>query len=208
MITTRTVDEALASVHRKLAAARRAGAVTLGPPLAPDALAAIEARIGVELPEGFRRFLLEIGDGGRGPQFTLNRLEGMLAESRKTIYTLADPFEPALSSVESVALEAPGILLTDHEGCAYWSGLVLAGDERGTMWQYGESGPGWTPHVGDVRALITEDGTPFVPVEGWGDDDYYAELQDLLLSPRNRHLRLTFLDWYERFWLDPVLPRN
>jgi len=126
----------------------------------------------------------------------------MLEDSPKTIYTMADPFEPPLSSAESVERTAPGMLVTDHEGCSFFSGLVVSGPERGTMWAYADGNPGWTPHVRHHGDLLLEDGSHFQPLtSGWGDQAYYRRLQDCLLAERNRHLRMSFLEWMQERWL-------
>jgi len=47
----------------------------LNPPVAPERLAAVEARIGQPLPADYREFITRIGDGGAGPFYGLLRLE-------------------------------------------------------------------------------------------------------------------------------------
>ncbi|MFI7615872.1 SMI1/KNR4 family protein [Nonomuraea terrae] len=63
----------------RLAAVPGAGAVfgsadhgwQLGPPLEADDLADLEARLGIELPDEYRSFLLRAGCGGAGPAYGL-----------------------------------------------------------------------------------------------------------------------------------------
>ena len=64
--------------------------------------------------------------------------------------------------------------------------------------------PGWVPvcHTCADRPLVDAAGQP------WDGDlqavDGYHRWYGLMLAERNRHLRVGFLGWYER-WLDGVL---
>lgn len=47
----------------------------LGPPISEETIAAFESRFGVSLPEGYRNFLLWMGNGGAGPFYGLYPLK-------------------------------------------------------------------------------------------------------------------------------------
>src|SRR5690348_11191124 len=55
----------------------------LYPRMSADHLRAVEREIGVRLPDGYRRFLLEVGNGGAGPYSGLIPLEEAIAESKR-----------------------------------------------------------------------------------------------------------------------------
>ncbi|GIF96531.1 SMI1/KNR4 family protein [Catellatospora citrea] len=59
--------------HERLFGAESHG-FTLAPALGPDDLADLEARLGVELPDDYRRFLTEVGAGGAGPFCGVNTI--------------------------------------------------------------------------------------------------------------------------------------
>ena len=46
----------------------------LAPPASEETVAAFEARFGISVPEGYRNFLLWIGNGGAGPFYGLYSL--------------------------------------------------------------------------------------------------------------------------------------
>lgn len=193
------LDAALERVAAKLRRAREAGAQPFGgeahgwrinAPLPADEMAAVEARLGVGLPEDYRAFLTRIGDGGAGPGYGIFPLAEALRRSGvdRVPELLALPFrhvdryEPeddpewndfwdgiadGVISREQVPeweiRERRGALELCHEGCGYLHFLVVAGPARGTMWSDGRC-----------------NGGGFIP------------------------LNATFLQWYER-WLDDVL---
>ena len=191
-----TLDRIAEKVRRARARdARPFGAETSGihplhPPLAEDEVAAVEARLGVALPEEYRGFITRVGDGGAGPAYGMFRLSSALREAKADAHPglLAAPFphtehynpdkDPAVISFWDRAdagevteeeedmqglREAAGTLPLCDEGCGYTHLLVVTGPTRGTMW-----------------------------IDSRGADAGFIPLG------------ATFLEWYER-WIDDVL---
>jgi hypothetical protein len=166
----------------------------LNPCLSEQQVREVEARLGIALPDDYRRFLLFMGNGGAGPAYGLFSLEDSLAHSLEEVRLLREPFPHAKAwnlTQEELGLDrdrvpdyvafdeayfndayAKGALQICHEGCAYYFLLVVTGNERGYMWF-------------DGRA---SDGGIF----------------PLSAPPDNSDERLSFLAWYER-WLDHAL---
>lgn len=192
-------DDALDRIAEKLRRAREMDAQPFGveshgmrlhPPIALDELAAIEARLGVALPEEYRGFIIRIGDGGAGPAYGMFTLDKALRETGvdRVPELLATPFchvdcynpyedpvwnafwdrvdEGGVGDEERRIFgirEMEGALQLCHEGCGYMHFLVVSGPQRGRMWMDGRC-------------------------------------SDYGFSPFN----VTFLEWYER-WIDDVL---
>jgi hypothetical protein len=194
-----STDAVLNRIAEKLRQAREQGLRSFGsdgrellsrPPLTPGDLAAVETRLGVELPEEYRAFVTRVGDGGAGPGYGLFSLAAALREAGLD----ADPglLRASFPHVESynpdkdpeviafwdrmdavggndeeetlhVLRERAGALPLCDEGCGYLHFLVVTGSARGTMW-----------------------------IDSRGSDQGFVPLN------------ATFLEWYER-WIDDVL---
>jgi hypothetical protein len=172
----------------------------LNEPLARDLLEKIEEEQGVELPDDYRRFLLEVGNGGAGPGYGLYSLEEALEERGDGIYSLADSFVAPKNHHHNVDVRAPGLLLIESHGCAFYSGLVLSGRDRGTVWSYVENAPGWIPEC--APGYVDATGAAF-EMQG-SEGEHYAAMYDALLLEANRPRRRTFLGHYEA-WLDGII---
>jgi hypothetical protein len=115
----------------------------LNPPLEPAELAAFEARHRVELPADYRRFLLESGNGGAGPDYGLRALDDDLVMS-----DLAQPFglthawNEGGAEGEMPEAHRQGCLVLGAIGCGYFSFLVVTGPARGEVWQDFTAGDG------------------------------------------------------------------
>jgi hypothetical protein len=193
------LDAALERIAEKLRQAREAGVQPFGaeehgmrlrPPAASDEVAAVEARLGIALPDEYRAFVTGIGDGGAGPAYGLFSLDDALQRSGvdrvpellRLPFRHVERYEPeedpewnafwervADGGVDEAEKrewplrERRGALELCHEGCGYLHFLVVTGPARGTMW-----------------------------IDGRSSDGGFAPLG------------VTFLEWYER-WLDDVL---
>jgi hypothetical protein len=116
---------------------------------AASAVTAFEARYGVSLPEDYRAFLLEVGDGGAGPFYGVHRLDrsDLYAADREDLLPgflagafphtqswndLGDGSPEAEEECDDPAL-VRGSLNLSHQGCGYMVRLVLNGPQRGTL---------------------------------------------------------------------------
>ncbi len=103
--------------------------------LSEAALCEFEDKHDLPLPADHRAFLREVGDGGAGPFYGLDKLEAAAAErdlSRPFPLTKASKM-PEDDSGESDE-EQPGVLALCHQGCAIYSFLVVRGAAYGTIW--------------------------------------------------------------------------
>jgi hypothetical protein len=134
----------------------------LNRPLTESKVAAFEFRYSVSLPEDYRSFLLEVGDGGAGPFYGIFRLErshlpdwcdddllpGFLAGEFPHVQAWNDvgDFGPESEERYSDPAHIRGSLNLSHQGCGYMVRLVLSGSQRGTLWEDGRcSDMGITP---------------------------------------------------------------
>ncbi|MFE7801570.1 HEAT repeat domain-containing protein [Nocardia sp. NPDC057440] len=149
----------------------------MNPPLSESTVAGFETEHGVVLPEGYRRFLLEVADGGAGPSYGLVPLAeayDTAADSFAGHFAEPSPFVPGIvyaddwwdRFVESQDRPDPlqGTLSIVHHGCTGHTQLVISGPGRGRL------------------VAIDYNGVPA---------PYVLEDPD-------------FLTWYER-WLDELL---
>lgn len=169
-------------------------------PIALSELERFEEENGIELPEDYRRFLLEIANGGAGPGYGLYSLADSVNARGEGIYALSDPFTAPKDHTHDVNLRAPGLLLLESHGCAFYGGLVVSGPDRGTVWSYVEVAPGWVPEC--EHGYVDASGTPFEMPNG--EMESYRKMYDALLLEQNRPRRRSFLQHYEA-WLDDIL---
>ncbi len=142
-----------------------------------------ERQYQVSIPEDYRHFLLEIADGGAGPDYGLYRLQ----DPKRQINSLLSHSWPhraewdlkssQFASIQEFNLEyerdehTQGALSICDMGCGYEVLLVLTGEERGTIWH-------------DLRA----GDKGIIPVQ----------------NVQSGALRVSFSEWYE-MWLDNSL---
>lgn len=173
--------------------ASRAHQYRLNPPLSVKEVEEVEQRTGVRLPEQYRQFVTELGDGGPGPGYGIYSLGQALRDERspERLASLARPFPAPKTPAEVQELPnlPPGLLAVCSVGGGGEYCLVLAGPERGYVWVTNADGE-WSPAVNESW-LLTQ---PDVQSAGW--------LEVALRSPRER--RLQFIDWFVD-WLDQSL---
>jgi hypothetical protein len=166
----------------------------LGEPVEAAALSAFEREHGVTLPDDYRAFLLEVGQGASGPVYGMLTLAAGIKERGATIYGLADPFPEPETVEDHLDFAVGGILPICFAGCSYYQGLVISGPCRGEIWGNLEERPGWVPAWRD--GLLGPDDEPVVC-----DGDDYGALYAASLDPRNKKLRQGFAAWYAA-WLE------
>jgi hypothetical protein len=104
----------------------------LRPPLSELRIAELEAAAGVRLPDDYRDFLLEVGDGGAGPYYGLVPFDQ--AEQRAMMEGRFEPREPAPLEASPRLQPWHGVVLLAHLGCGYLAYLVVEGRRRGEVW--------------------------------------------------------------------------
>lgn len=137
---------------------RRPDGYRLNPPIDPEELDQLETRWGVTVPEPYRSFVLELGDGGPGPGpcglFRIDRSnlgrDYDEAELDRTFFATPWPHRGTWNDHASVTSQTPddedyldyfsprwvtGSLNISHQGCGYMIRLVVTGDARGQLWE-------------------------------------------------------------------------
>lgn len=122
----------------------------LSEPLAEEFVEKFENSHKIRLPEEYRSFLLQVGDGGDGPGLYMRPLGAPFDDSidweEGTIHRAPDEPNELLHSpfphkeavrirpeAASIQTTSGALFLFDH-GCALWDLLVVSGDEVGNIW--------------------------------------------------------------------------
>lgn len=129
----------------------------LDPPASEEAVAAFEARFGLSLPEGYRSFLLWIGDGGAGPFYGLYPLDTV--EPRR----LPD-------------YDGGAVLPLGTQGCTLMTGLVLDGPDRGKVIYYDEDRCGPPTVMREPDFLAWYERWTREVIAGYDDEEMYFGL--------------------------------
>ncbi len=180
----------------------------LHPPLAEKTVAAFERKWHITLPDDYRRFLVEVGNGGAGPAYGVFKLgeEDAGFGHRKWKHLIDDPSKPfrharAWNLPAAVRKKQPDPKgMTPEEEDEAWSawGALVHEQYRGLM-------DGAIPicHLGcALRQWLVVTGPRAGEV--WNDDR--ADERGIAPLTKNRH-RVTFAEWYEG-WLDASLRRR
>lgn len=141
----------------------------LNRPLAEADVAAFEAEHGVTLPDEYRRFVTELGDGGAGPSYGLQTLRGSFDwdESPDGFLTAPSHFAAGVAypvGTWSEDLDQPrqGSLAVVHHGCSDFTQLVVTGPGRGRLVNINLDGWG--------RPVVAEDRDFLSWYERWLDE--------------------------------------
>jgi hypothetical protein len=151
-----------------------------------------EASYNVTLPEAYRSFLLNIGNGGNFPGYGLIPLEAIVAGSHLFTYLQSDPLYlskpfPLTSQLDLITLQTQqsasrldgvraydpayyrkGLLPIADYGCGICYSMVLTGPQRGRIWRDNfANGAGIFP-------ICSEQGQQFEFLD-WLEDELIAE---------------------------------
>jgi len=107
----------------------------VGPVLPESELSSFEAQHEIRLPEDFRSFVTHIANGGAGPFYGLDPLR-TVGPNVALPFPLREAGELSDEDDEGRYGDGggPGIFSFCHQGCGYFSHLVLKGPEYGTVW--------------------------------------------------------------------------
>jgi tetratricopeptide (TPR) repeat protein len=157
----RGMDPDIARIVEKVHRARALGIEDewhdhlLNPRLSEEARRAFEAAHDVLLPDGYRRFLTQAGNGGTGPFGGLLPLEDSedLPQSGRPSYfvpELGTDLAPLAASLADDDDLLRGTLLLATEGCGWTSLLIVAGPARGRVVSVGE----YELHFNDAEGFL------------------------------------------------------
>ena len=129
----------------------------LRPPASEKAIAAFETRFGVSLPEGYRNFLLWMGNGGAGPFYGLYPLKEV---------------EPCQLPDYSGGMVLP----LGTQGCTLMTGLVLDGPDQGRVIYYDEDECGPPTIMREPDFLTWYERWTREVIAGYDDEEMYFGL--------------------------------
>ncbi len=122
-----------------------------------------ERQYQVLLPEDYRSFILEIANGGAGPNYGLCRLQDSVEENSLFLLSRSFPHQESWNLHHSQFASAQdfdeeyfrgehrqGSLSICDMGCGHTVLLVVSGAERGTIWQDFRAGDGGIIPLQDV----------------------------------------------------------
>ena len=132
------------AARRSLPGLRDGHGFELRAPLSERTVRDYERRHGVTLPDQYRRFVTEVGDGGAGPNYGLFRLRDVFEEPWLGRGDPTKPFRhthawnlPRAKQRERAYWHPrwlDGAVPISHHGCGYLDWLVVNGPFAGTLW--------------------------------------------------------------------------
>lgn len=139
----------------------------MNPKLTESEITDFEKKHGVRLPEDYRQFLLKVGNGGAGPYYGIQPLEEWNhvatwindiddEENPGDYLSRPSPFHPGMSREEKtwkeeLKKEDPGFawesiyqgaIALAHQGCTYYSMLIVSGSAKGRVFYVELQGSG------------------------------------------------------------------
>ncbi len=113
----------------------------LNPPLSEPLLAEAEDRYGCKFPADYRRYLLEIADGGAGPGlgiFSLAKAVELSDSLRDFPFQTEYSFYPSNDGPYCYDDLHNGSLVLSHYGCSMFAMLIVRGESGSQIWYDGE----------------------------------------------------------------------
>jgi hypothetical protein len=139
-------------------------------PLAPAKLEAIEAKLGSALPDSLRSFVLEVANGGPGPECTLwplatgvkqlaapgdaSRRFPLSSKRIAELVTEKQTDDEVVHYDEEAPLPLHGVVPIADAGCDLMFAVVTRGKSAGRVWLVGEA---WSPLLDEAGASIRFD---------------------------------------------------
>lgn len=189
----------------------------LGDPISESSLVRIETKLQVGLPEEFRQFLLQIGNGGAGPGLGLERLDlgppavaEVLARTENA-FAYRDTFESMywktarLLSIDSTLLARECKL----HGTLHMSEVSGSSDDEwfGNVWMKYNDGMLPLADLGGgmvAKLMVSGEkrGTIWIVDESEGESFVeFRDASDIACGEVDSTKEYKFVDWYEH-WLD------
>ncbi|PWV94438.1 hypothetical protein DFQ01_1303 [Paenibacillus cellulosilyticus] len=124
----------------------------LNPKLSEQEVEEFEMKNGIVIPSEYRYFICEIGNGGSGPCYGLLPLtnyhehydnyiwedEDLKKSYLRYSFPYTDKWEPRSNNehdnYDVLKQSLSGTLALSHEGCGYYTLLIVSGEERGNIW--------------------------------------------------------------------------
>lgn len=180
----------------------------LNPVLSDSEISAIESRYEIKLPDDYRWFLLNIGNGGAGPNYGILTLQESIYEITSNLDEdedntishkeyLSTPFERPMTLERSKRMHyfVEGMIPVSDAGCCMYYHLCISGSEYGNIWFWSNDNV-WrpVPHPDD-RPTFPENAKYGTKEYGEVYNTWYSHLLDEKHTYRN-----SFMDWYQ-LWL-------
>jgi hypothetical protein len=132
---------------------------SLNPVLSTEEVAAFESAHEIKLPDGYRDFLLMVGNGGIGPPgygiYRLGQVASDMSSQQQSFWRdlpdILQPFpftRPWVWENEETSDEGTedqvqhGSLCLGSDGCGLYWHLIITGPERGNVWAFADVGIG------------------------------------------------------------------
>ena len=128
IVTTADRLRALDTRHVVFGASQHA--YRFNPPLATAQVEAFEQHHKVVLPEPYRQFITEIGNGGVGPYYGIMPLDPQAPQLQQP-FPATQPFE---LDDDKFNEDIPGALVLAEYGCGIYIVLVVHGEAAGEVW--------------------------------------------------------------------------